>query len=336
LRQMDGNKVAAYDLAQVRRGLELRKQYGLDGKTIIMSGSWHTAAIDRLYRVTLEQLQQDPEHEHNWKFFGTELTKLSKEVGIAQVFIYAYDEPGYDATGIKMKMEELVCRWATNAGFATSSAITLDGATKLKGLLTLPVLDVNAARIGPDRNRFDFPEAWLYCHPQEDPTYDRLLAGLFIWYGGFTGACPWIYKMDMREWDDWFKNPYGYRLQNYVYPGEDGPICTIQYEGFREGSEDVRLLELLERFVKARDGQQLDAAQAAALAAARDLLEHAPVKFHGQPAEVAGRVTGQDLAAFRDQVLDLLVVLAPVPAPAPIPRPPPNQRSWWHRWLDWF
>ncbi len=210
-----------------------------------------------------------------------------------------------------MKKEAILCRWSQEAGFKLTSAITLEGAETLKDTLALPILDLPTAVIGPDRRKLPLKEAWLYWHPSHTTTYDRLMAGLCLWYGGYDGFAPWIYKWDAFEWDDWVKNPDGYTLMNYVFPGENGPVPTRQYEGFREGINDVKYLQMLNRRVQALADHQdkLDADTKAAWKDADHLLNHAPAEFQGVGVPLANKVDGKMLGDFRAKVADLLVKL---------------------------
>ncbi len=306
--------VTEFDFSKIRRALELRKKYGLTGRTVLAGGSWHTKPIDAIYRKTAEDLAASPIYRSNWTLFGKGFTEIAKELGFESAYVYGLDEPGYDPTGKKMKVETLLCNWAKEAGFEVASAITLSAAESIKDILAMPILDGPSAVIGTERRKLPLPgEAWLYTHPSEHPTYDRLFAGLFVWYGGYTGAAPWIYQLAHKGegWDDWAANAHGYRLQSYAYPGEDGPVPTRQLAGFREGADDVRYLEMLANRVNAWSGRQdqLGEATRTAWQTAGRLISHPPVQFQGTGASLPDRVDGQMLADFRAQVADLLVTL---------------------------
>ncbi len=102
-------------------------------------------------------------------------------------------------TGELMRREAILCKWSKEGGFDAASAITLPAAESIKDILGLPILDSPSAVIGPDRRKLPFDEAWLYWHPLQIPTYDRLMAGLFLWYGGYTGCCPLGIQMVSRR-----------------------------------------------------------------------------------------------------------------------------------------
>jgi hypothetical protein len=313
-KQSADGMVAEYDFSKIRKALELRKKYGLTGRTVLAGGSWHTKPVDMLYRRTFEELTASPIYQNNWTLFGKGFTGLANELGFEHAYVYGLDEPGYDPTGKKMKIQKLLCEWATQADFQICSAITLPAAETIKEILAVANLDAASAVIGSQRCKLPLPgEAWLYTHPDEHPTYDRLFAGLFVWYGGYTGAAPWLYQWAFKGegWDDWVKNPYGYRLQSYAYPGETAPVPTRQLAGFREGADDVKYLEMLENRVKALTEKQgqLDEGTRTAWQTASKLVNEAPKQFHGTGASLHEKVDGQMLADFRAQVADLLVKL---------------------------
>ena len=306
--------VTEYDFSTIRKALELRKKYGLTGRTVLTGGMWQTKPIDTIIRRTSEELSASPVFQHNWTLFGKGYTGLANELGFEHAYVYGLDEPGYDPTGKKMKTQKLLCEWATQADFQICSAITLPAAETIKDILAVANLDAASAVIGAQRRKIPLPgEAWLYTHPDEHPTYDRLFAGLFIWYGGYTGAAPWLYQWTSKGegWDDWVKNPYGYRLQSYAYPGETAPVPTRQLAGFREGADDVKYLEMLENRVKALAEKQgeLDEATRTAWQTASKLINEAPKQFQGTGSSLHEKVDGQMLADFRAQVADLLVKL---------------------------
>ncbi len=263
-RMTDDGTVQEFDFSRIRKAMELRKKYGLAGKTIYRSGprAHPKGAPHGPLHQTPEQRLASPIFQHNWKLYARTFTALYKEMGFEKSYYYGIDEPGYDPTGMLMKLETMLGTWAKESGVNLASAITVSAAESIKDILALPILDTQEAVIGPDRRKLPFDEAWVYWHPMRSTTYDRLMSGVMIWYGGYTGADPWVYKWDVAEWNDWFKSRLGYSLENYVFPGEDGPVPTREYEGFREGIDDAKYLEMLDRRVRALASHQkkLDAA----------------------------------------------------------------------------
>ena len=93
---------------------------------------------------------------------------------------------------------------------------------------------------------------WNYANPQpgiENPEIYRRNFGLLLWQKDYDGATGWIYHSSIgNPWND-FDGSYG-RDYNFTYPTVDGVIDTMQWEGYREGADDVRYLTTLEEAIK--------------------------------------------------------------------------------------
>ncbi|MCX6149931.1 MAG: DUF4091 domain-containing protein [Ignavibacteriales bacterium] len=86
-----------------------------------------------------------------------------------------------------------------------------------------------------------------YSNPQageENPEIYRRNYGIALWKAGYDGAMDYAYQKNYGStWNDWDSKKY--RDENFTYPTADGIISTIQWEGFREGVNDVRYLSTL-------------------------------------------------------------------------------------------
>jgi len=88
----------------------------------------------------------------------------------------------------------------------------------------------------------------------------RFKGGFFFWKTGATGQLYWAYQYphsnptDDRDGIDWCA----------AYPGETGPIPTIEWEGLREGIDDFRFVHTLE--LEIADARRDGSAAAKALA----------------------------------------------------------------------
>ena len=98
---------------------------------------------------------------------------------------------------------------------------------------------------------------WWYTNAcREYPDVMRFKAGFFFWKTGATGQYYWAYQSprgnpyDDLDGIDWCA----------AYPGDDGPIPTIEWEALREGIDDFRYVYTLERAIaRARDGGSTEA-----------------------------------------------------------------------------
>jgi hypothetical protein len=82
-----------------------------------------------------------------------------------------------------------------------------------------------------------------YGNPQvgvERPELYRRNYGLALRAAGYDGAIDYEYRtIDPREsWDDFDHGHY--RDHNFAYPAIGKPVDTIQFEGWREGVDDIR------------------------------------------------------------------------------------------------
>lgn len=93
---------------------------------------------------------------------------------------------------------------------------------------------------------------WRYANPQggvENPEINRRNFGLLLWKHRYDGAATWTYLSTAgHTWND-FDNPRG-RDYNFVYPTMDGVIDTVQWEGYREGVDDIRYVTTLEDAIR--------------------------------------------------------------------------------------
>ncbi|MCP4612992.1 MAG: hypothetical protein GY845_30225, partial [Planctomycetes bacterium] len=89
-------------------------------------------------------------------------------------------------------------------------------------------------------------DIFSYNNPQvgeEKPETYRKNFGLQLWQSDYDGAMDFAYHLGFGHiWDDF---DHSYRDHNFTYPTANGVIDTIQWEGQREGVDDVRYLTTL-------------------------------------------------------------------------------------------
>ena len=85
-----------------------------------------------------------------------------------------------------------------------------------------------------------------YNNPQvgeEKPETYRRNFGLQLWQNDYGGTMDFAYQLGFGHiWNDFDDE---YRDHNFTYPTTNGVIDTIQWEGQREGVDDVRYLSTL-------------------------------------------------------------------------------------------
>jgi hypothetical protein len=102
-------------------------------------------------------------------------------------------------------------------------------------------------------------KVFSYASPQageENPEIYRRNFGLLLWKAGYDGAMDYAYQKGYGSiWDD-FDDPAGkYRDETFTYPVSNGVISTVQWEGFREGVNDVRFIATLVKLVRIKKAQ---------------------------------------------------------------------------------
>ncbi|MDP7396455.1 MAG: hypothetical protein QGF67_11610 [Lentisphaeria bacterium] len=225
------------------RAMELRRQVGIVNDPLYAVGigtrdaPTSAAALEALKKKVRAGLAQVREH------------------GIKELYIVAKDE----AEGEALKAERPAFKAVHEAG---AKVFVACGAATFAVIGDL--LDLAVSSGGED------PEKWhgvghlifSYANPQvgiEQPETYRRNYGLGLWKGGYDGAMdyayqhafgPSFYADDDANWRDYV----------FAYPTVDGVIDTIQWEGFREGVDDVRYLTtLLKEIERAKAADDKDA-----------------------------------------------------------------------------
>lgn len=246
------------DNKRLPRMLEIRREVGLPGGPFYNLGGSVGATTDPR---ALEALQQ---RVKKW-------IEFCKPYGYDTIYFYGEDE----ATGERLKAQRTAWKAVQEAGGKTFVACYLGTFEAMGGLLNCAVL---AGRPNPEEGRKWHSvgsQAFCYAYPQvgnEEPETYRRHFGLELWKAGFDGAMDYAYQHGFHHvWNDF--DDQTYRDHVFAYPTLTGVIDTIQWEGFREGVDDVRylttLLKLIEQ-AKANPAQAPTAKQAEAWVASID------------------------------------------------------------------
>ncbi len=238
-----------FDNAQLLdRAIELRTRAGI--------------AVDPFYTLGLQTRgYTSPEDLETLKErVRSGLSHLRKH-GIKELYIYGIDE----ASGEVLKSERPSFKAAHEAG-AKVFAACASGAFELVG----DVLDL-AVFNGPlnpsEAKKWHSLEhsIFSYANPQvgvEEPETYRRNYGLALWKAGYDGAMNYAYQHNFGDIyvDDDHET---FRDHVFAYPTVDGVIDTIQWEGFREGVDDVRYVTTLLKAIENATGDKDDLAKEA-------------------------------------------------------------------------
>ena len=181
--------------------------------------------------------------------------------GIKELYIYGIDE----ASGEALKSERASFQAAREAGAKVFVACA-SGAFELIGdLLNLAVF--NGPLNPGEAKKWHSLEhrIFSYANPQvglEEPETYRRNYGLALWKAGYDGAMNYAYQHNFG--DIYVDGDHEtFRDHVFAYPTADGVIDTIQWEGFREGVDDVRYLTTLLKAIENAADDKADLAKEA-------------------------------------------------------------------------
>ncbi len=230
------------------RVIELRKQAGI--------------AVDPFYTLGLQTrgYASPKELAALKEQVRSSLTQVRRH-GIEELYIYGIDE----ASGEVLKNERASFKAAREAGAKVFVACA-SGAFEIVGdLLDLAVF--NGPLNPSEARKWHRLEHTIfsYANPQvgvEEPETYRRNYGLGLWKAGYDGAMNYAYQHNFGDIyvDDDHET---FRDHVFAYPTVDGVIDTIQWEGFREGVDDVRYLTTLLKVIKDSTGDKENLAKKA-------------------------------------------------------------------------
>jgi len=171
--------------------------------------------------------------------------EIANDNNYGNVFFYGQDEAKGDEL-FKQRAAWIAIKDTGGKIFATASI----GAFELMGCLYDHAIE------GGEPNREEarkFHEArskiLCYGNPQtsnEEPETFRRNYGLLLWKARYDGAMPFAYQYGFGNiWNDFDDPKKEWRDHAFAYPTTNGVINTIQWEGFREGVDDIRYLTTL-------------------------------------------------------------------------------------------
>ena len=232
-----------YDFSRLQRYLDLRRQAGLHGGPLLMVGVG---------------VSDEPE-------LLEQTVALAQRNRFRDVYFMAGDEQRGDALRAERPLFQNVHR----AGGKVFVACYGDSYPLVGDLLDLPIFFGLDAALG---EAFHAAGHLIgsYGNPQggvEEPETYRRQYGLGLWKAGYDCACTYAYQHAFgHAWDDYDHPPF--RDHIMAYPTVNGVIPTVQWEGYREGYDDLRYLATLENLIErtwAREGPAGETARHAQL-----------------------------------------------------------------------
>ena len=218
------------------RTLELRREAGLASDILFTLGrsTGNVTSED-----ALNSLKSDVK---KWR-------ELAAKFGYKEVYFYGIDE----ASGERLKSQQAAWEAVQAAGGKTFVAGYAGSFEAMGSRLSLLVWAHVPLPEEAEKWHSVGSKIFNYANPQvgvEEPETYRRNFGILLWKAGYDGAMDYAYQHGFGHvWND-FDSPR-YRDHNFSYPTISGIVGTIQWEGFREGVDDVRYITTLEKAIAA-------------------------------------------------------------------------------------
>ena len=199
-----------------------------------------------------------------------EQIRRAKELGFDGLLYYGVDEPRTPEQ-IERCLKESARR--RKLGLPMMAAINSKAAQEaLRDAVSHPVYNIKVFDTpGNEQVKYarakGFQPVSYWTAASAFPLYYRLMSGLYNTACGYLGSAPWAYQ-DFPD-DRLYSTP----AHAVAYPDAAGlPIPTLRWEAFRDGVDDVRYLQALDRAITAAEARlrrQPDGKLADALTQAR-------------------------------------------------------------------
>ena len=268
-----------FETGLLRKELQLRKEVGMKNDHLYYLG----AGTD----LPLETLK--------------EIIDIAKEYGYSDVHFYGEDEASGDALNAQRTKWQKIRKIGGRifvAGYWDNFAMMGDIQDDMVRCYQ-PTKQISNLWHAKGHKIFSYgnPQAGL-----EDPEVYRRNYGLLLAVNGYDGGMDFIYY---ETWNDF--NQGQFRSHNMVYPTVNGVIDTIQWEGYREGIDDLRYLATLKKAIKhaERNGKDKNAEDAKAFINNLRIVG----KLYWDGAGNTVYSPGTDMDAVRKEIIDWIVKL---------------------------
>ena len=278
------------DFSEVLEGLDLLRQGGFAGGTIVLETGFPTLARmlghDDLGKgQSGETLDADPVFQQVAKDAMRRFVQLQQKTPDFRLFVSHLDE----VFGSRSLLDQYVrlsmaARQVPEARLYITFHTRSDDAEKWRKDID-PFVDLRCNHgytfelwlaSGHTMDEYDTElkasgdEAWFYHNARGTywtPEWSRIVNGVYLWASPFTAQCPWTYQ---AFFDNPFDDTDGPATKGHdwglSFPGIDDPadlIPTRCYEAMREGGDDLRYLATLEKAIAAAREKKPDQATAA-------------------------------------------------------------------------
>jgi len=226
--------ITEYDEADLRLILQWMREAGFTTNTLYYYGLYSLMDVTNSDPVRLQKLKSEVQR----------VVGVAAEYGFTEVYIYGVDEAPASERYLERPNYETVHSAGAKV-FISSYTGTYEAVGDLVDLIVWPYepLTDEAAKWHSVGHKI-----LCYANPQsgvEAPESYRRNFGLLLWQRDYEGGASFAYQWveGGNLWSD-FSGSY-YRSEVFAYPTMNGVVDTIEWEGWREGVDDVRYLTTL-------------------------------------------------------------------------------------------
>ena len=247
-----------------RRQLEIYKECGLNTKVLFdaVRGIPDYAYLSHADRNLPLAEQKLPDYWEEFVLGGKKMVEdvLGKDT---EVYCFGWDEPGMGT----LRAQRLPWKFLHENGLKTYS--TAHGSHLIHAGYNEDFVAYGGSYSKEEAAKWHAFGARItsYASPHtgpENPDIVRRNHGMDLYLCDHDGTNN--YEID-GGWNDFLGADYNFRGFNWIYPGSEEPINTIQFEAFREAIDDVKYATLLKQLAgKAVESGNADAAYAGKIA----------------------------------------------------------------------
>lgn len=172
-----------------------------------------------------------------------------------ELYIYGADEPNSD---IDILRNNIIFEIAKRQGLNTCTAIIFDDIREKVKDLDIVAMNYSAMTTGNSKlldmvfRKEKLPYKKIICYanmPAAQTPIVRMTFGWYLFKSHMGGNVPWAYYSLWQNWKPFADNgkAEGELGAFNVFPTKDRPISTLKFEAAREGVNDLRYLEMLEK-----------------------------------------------------------------------------------------
>jgi len=237
----------------LKKTLEIRNQLGVPNNIFIGSTQLVHRGLGIFSHKALTEINVPKQTEKDFLVQFTDYLKILRSYGIKDVYFHLADER--DARELEAWLPVFDLLRQNGAKVMNSSQIGGSTFPLVAGRIDVFVCENGISRRETAMWHSAGTEVWPIWNPSggvEDFELSRRQHGVLVWKTKCDGVTEYLYSQE-SAWLEAASSKTGLGgdgVHSLVYQTASGVIDTIQWEGYREGIDDVRYITTLEEAIK--------------------------------------------------------------------------------------